>query len=180
MDKIITEIKAIINDIVVEYNKMEDIFDEHFEKQQRTKDDYYTQKEATSLMQELSWIKGKLETIIQNSGKTSREEYILGVVSSISSDDLKNCWSGGMEEYNAIQELLEMYKNKQQNCKEAEDNYMIQKHLINNDFMQDYIKKDIIVDRISKRMKYLMVDSCAEDSGKYTAYRDILNLIEGK
>lgn len=78
MDKIIIEIKDVINDIVVEYNKMEDIFDKHFESENRTKDDYYMQKEATSLMQELSWIKGKLETIIENSRKTNREEYIQG------------------------------------------------------------------------------------------------------
>ena len=78
MDKIIIEIKDVINDIVVEYNKMADIFDKHFESENRTKDDYYMQKEATSLMQELSWIKGKLETIIENSRKTNREEYIQG------------------------------------------------------------------------------------------------------
>lgn len=31
---------------------------------------------------------------------------------------------------------------------------------------------------IENQMKYLWVDTCAEDSGKYTAYMDILNKIE--
>ncbi len=44
----------------------------------------------------------------------------------------------------------------------------------------NYILKDKIKDFVSKKMKYLYVDSCAEDSGKYTAYKNILNLLEEK
>lgn len=44
--------------------------------------------------------------------------------------------------------------------------------------MEDAISKDKVRQKITKKMKYLMVDTCAEDSGKYTAYRDILNLLE--
>lgn len=43
-----------------------------------------------------------------------------------------------------------------------------------------YISKDKIKDFVSKKMKYLYVDSCAEDSGKYTAYKNVLNLLEEK
>ena len=46
--------------------------------------------------------------------------------------------------------------------------------------LNNSISKDKIKDFISEKMKHLYVDSCAEDSGKYTAYKNILNLLEEK
>ena len=48
-----------------------------------------------------------------------------------------------------------------------------EKELKNN-----YISKEKIKTEIKNKMKNLWVDTCAEDSGKYTAYMSILNLLE--
>lgn len=53
----------------------------------------------------------------------------------------------------------------------------LQKQL-NGAFDRGFISKDKIKDFASEKMKHLYVDSCAEDSGKYTAYKNILNLLE--
>lgn len=151
MGSIYAKLKELIEEINVEYNKVEDIFDEHFEKEDRTKEDYYIQKEATSLMQELSWVKGKIETLLEEKDKSiNKEAEILNTVDSITTDDLLNCWSGGVDEYNAIQELIKMYKENKQKYSRLEDEYYIQRYLINPSFMQDYIDRNKIREEIRR------------------------------
>lgn len=58
------KIKDILNEINKEYIKQEKIFNKHFEKENRDIQDYYIQKEATNIMQELSWIEGKLQDLL--------------------------------------------------------------------------------------------------------------------
>lgn len=63
------KIKDILNEINKEYIKQEKIFNKHFEKENRDIQDYYIQKEATNIMQELSWIEGKLQDLLEEKGK---------------------------------------------------------------------------------------------------------------
>ena len=44
--------------------------------------------------------------------------------------------------------------------------------------LNNSISKEKIKTEIKSKMKNLWVDTCAEDSGKYTAYMSILNLLE--
>lgn len=44
--------------------------------------------------------------------------------------------------------------------------------------LDNSIPKEKIKTEIKSKMKNLWVDTCAEDSGKYTAYMSILNLLE--
>ena len=46
------------------------------------------------------------------------------------------------------------------------------------DLKNNYISKEKIKTEIKNKMKNLWIDTCAEDSGKYTAYMSILNLLE--
>lgn len=46
------------------------------------------------------------------------------------------------------------------------------------DLKNNYISKEKMKTEIKNKMKNLCVDTCAEDSGKYTAYMSILNLLE--
>lgn len=63
------KIKDILNEINKEYIKQEKIFNKHFEKENRDIQDYYIQKEAINIMQELSWIEGKLQDLLEEKGK---------------------------------------------------------------------------------------------------------------
>ena len=63
------KIKDILNEINKEYIKQEKIFNKHFEKENRDIQDYYIQKEATNIMQELSWIEGKLQDLLEEKGE---------------------------------------------------------------------------------------------------------------
>ena len=65
----VQKVKDILNEINKEYIKQEEIFDKHFEKENRDMQDYYIQKEATNIMQELSWIEGKLQELIDRRTK---------------------------------------------------------------------------------------------------------------
>lgn len=60
-------------------------------------------------------------------------------------------------------------------CDEVE-NIAIENLIKENKELKDKSKK--IKTEIEEKMKYLWVDSCAEDSGKYSAYRHILNILE--
>mgnify|MGYP003307460108 CR=1 FL=1 len=44
---------------------------------------------------------------------------------------------------------------------------------------KNYIEKQKVKEFINNNMKKLWVDTCAEDSGKYTAYMKVLNFLEG-
>ena len=48
------------------------------------------------------------------------------------------------EQEEAIQGLLDLYNKQKEKNKELTDEYMIQKHLINPDFLKNYISKDKI------------------------------------
>lgn len=47
-------------------------------------------------------------------------------------------------------------------------------------YIENSISKEELRKEIIDKMKNLWVDTCAEDSGKYTAYKNILNLVERK
>ena len=49
---------------------------------------------------------------------------------------------------------------------------------LQNELNKEKEKNNKIKEKIDKEMKYLWVDSCAEDSGKYSAYKDVLNILE--
>lgn len=63
------KVKDILNEINKEYIKQEEIFNKHFEKEERDMQDYYIQKEATNTMQELSWVEGKLQDLLESERK---------------------------------------------------------------------------------------------------------------
>lgn len=69
----VQKVKDILNEINKEYIKQEEIFDKHFEKENRDMQDYYIQKEATNIMQELSWIEGKLQELIDRRTKDNEK-----------------------------------------------------------------------------------------------------------
>lgn len=61
--------KSLVRDLLKELNneyiKQEEIFNKHFEKENRDMQDYYIQKEATNIMQEISWLEGKIEELLE-------------------------------------------------------------------------------------------------------------------
>ena len=56
------------------------------------------------------------------------------------------CWS----EVQAIENLLKGYKELEEENKTLTDEYMIQKHLINADFLKDYIPISVIQNKLDK------------------------------
>lgn len=61
----VQKVKDILNEINKEYIKQEEIFNKYFEKENRDMEAYYIQKEATGIMQELSWVEGKLQELLE-------------------------------------------------------------------------------------------------------------------
>ena len=57
-------LRQLYKDIHLEYIRAEDEFDKHFNKQHKSLEDYYEQKEAVDIMQEMSWIQGRLEDVL--------------------------------------------------------------------------------------------------------------------
>ena len=58
-------LKNLLKEINKEYLRNEEIFNKHFEKENRDMQDYYIQKEATNIMQEISWLEGKIEELLE-------------------------------------------------------------------------------------------------------------------
>ena len=58
-------VERLIKELNNEYIKQEEIFNKHFEKENRDMQDYYIQKEATNTMQEISWLEGNLEELLE-------------------------------------------------------------------------------------------------------------------
>ena len=52
--------------------------------------------------------------------------------------------------YKALENLIARYKELEKENKKITDEYMIQKHLINADFLQDYIPKSKIKEKIEE------------------------------
>lgn len=65
----VQKVKDILNEINKEYIKQEEIFNKYFEKENRDMEAYYIQKEATGIMQELSWVEGKLQELLEGKGE---------------------------------------------------------------------------------------------------------------
>lgn len=61
-----SKIDELLKELNNEYRKSEEIFNKHFEKETRDMNDYYIQKEATSIMQEISWVIGKIEEMLES------------------------------------------------------------------------------------------------------------------
>lgn len=57
-------------------------------------------------------------------------------------------------DFQYVQGLLDLYEKEKEKNKILTDEYMIQKHLINADFLKDYISKDKIREKM-KEVKYL-------------------------
>lgn len=47
-----------------------------------------------------------------------------------------------------FENILDLYNKEKEKNKELTDEYMIQKHLINSDFLKDYISKDKIKEKL--------------------------------
>lgn len=62
---LVQKVKEILNEINKEYIKQEERFNKHFEKENRDMQDFYIQKEAINIMQELSWVEGNLEELLE-------------------------------------------------------------------------------------------------------------------
>lgn len=86
---------------------------------------------------------------------------------------------------NNIERLQNIFKELKKDDEEGhssayelqwEDIETIENLIKENKELKDKSKK--IKTEIEEKMKYLWVDSCAEDSGKYSAYRHILNILE--
>ena len=65
----VQKVKDILNEINKEYIKQEEIFNKYFEKENRDMEAYYIQKEATGIMQELSWVEGKSQELLEGKGE---------------------------------------------------------------------------------------------------------------
>lgn len=112
------------------------------------------------------------------------EEEIIDTINSFISQ-LKE-FENEQDLLKAIQGLLDLYnKEKVKNAKlkkEIKDYKYSEdisfKCLEKTKYMQNFISKDKIKEFITKKMKFLYVDSCAEDSGKYSAYMEIRGLLE--
>lgn len=53
------------------------------------------------------------------------------------------------------------------------------KKVISREYVEkNYIKKDDLKKFVINNMKNLWVDTCVEDSRKYTAYKEVLNFLE--
>lgn len=86
----------------------------------------------------------------------------------------------------SIRSLMALYKTylslynkeKEKNKELIEGQTKTLEKLLIPELLKNYISKDKIKEKIKKEMKYLYVDSCAEDSGKYSAYMSILNFLK--
>lgn len=58
------ELKELLTAIENEYNRAQDIFDNHFEKEERDINDYYACRESSAIMQEMGWVHGKIQEMI--------------------------------------------------------------------------------------------------------------------
>lgn len=64
-----SKVRDLLKELNNEYIKQEEIFNKHFEKENRDMQDYYIQKEATNIMQEISWLEGKIEELLEGDDK---------------------------------------------------------------------------------------------------------------
>ena len=80
---------------------------------------------------------------------SDEEKKAIEIVKGITEDDLLNYWEGPEEPYNAIQTILNLIEKQskeieelKENNKKLTDEYLIQRDLINLDFLKDYIIKE--------------------------------------
>lgn len=81
------------------------------------------------------------------------EEEIILYLTHTTEDDFDLEEHQKHNRYLAIQGLLDLYNKEKEKNKELTDEYMIQKHLINADFLKDYISKDKIRELQNKYKK---------------------------
>lgn len=115
------------------------------------------------------------------------QETILNLIENQQKEmeNLKEIEKSHQEENGKLRVELEQEKEKNKELEEHQKQYLDGELITANQgkffekmIKENYISKEKIKDFVSKKMKYLYVDSCAEDSGKYTAYKNILNLLE--